>query len=424
MKTNIVLTLIICMSPLTTSAQLKVHSNGNTSIKNDSLEAFSPLSLNGRGDADYFIYYSGSQNGMYVLSENNQEMRSCTRAGFFINSGGNSNVNVGLSAFAYPGNSSGAGVHAIGMQGVAKNNGIGYSAGIMGMLRGNGNGAGIYGTRYNLATPDDRYAGFFYGKTKVQGDLIVTGSIQGILLGSAVNSPSNADKGLEITEEKHVSEKLSQLTALSFYSPVKENTEQYLDDKASDALLSANDSVESEIDGIEKDIFERQIQAKKHFAFSASQLEEAFPELVYEDENGAKSVNYMEMIPILVQSINELNMEIKKLKNSRNAMTRGEMNDEGNEMSLSYLTDENLLYQNAPNPFREKTTIRFRLADDAHDAAICIFDMTGKLLRKLPVTTGMESVTVNGWELGEGMFLYSLIVDGHEIDTKRMVLSK
>ena len=50
--------------------------------------------------------------------------------------------------------------------------------------------------------------------------------------------------------------------------------------------------------------------------------------------------------------------------------------------------------------------------------------MTGKMLRKLPVTAGMESVTVNGWELGEGLFLYSLVVNGQKIDTKRMIMSK
>ena len=84
----------------------------------------------------------------------------------------------------------------------------------------------------------------------------------------------------------------------------------------------------------------------------------------------------------------------------------------------------NRLYQNSPNPFKEQTLIRFALADDATDAAVCIFDMTGKQLRRFPVTPGMDSITINGGDLGAGMFLYSLIVDGQEIDTKRMIFSK
>ena len=58
------------------------------------------------------------------------------------------------------------------------------------------------------------------------------------------------------------------------------------------------------------------------------------------------------------------------------------------------------------------------------NAAFCIFDMTGKTIKKLPVSSGMESVSIGGYELGEGMFLYSLVVNGQEIDTKRMIISK
>ena len=86
--------------------------------------------------------------------------------------------------------------------------------------------------------------------------------------------------------------------------------------------------------------------------------------------------------------------------------------------------DGNVLYQNTPNPFKEQTTIRFSLADDTQNASICLFDMTGKMLKNLPISSGETSVSLNGWELGEGMFLYTLIVNGKEIDTKRMIITK
>jgi hypothetical protein len=50
--------------------------------------------------------------------------------------------------------------------------------------------------------------------------------------------------------------------------------------------------------------------------------------------------------------------------------------------------------------------------------------MTGKMLKKLPISSGETSVSINGWELGEGMFLYTLMVNGREIDTKRMIIAK
>ena len=50
--------------------------------------------------------------------------------------------------------------------------------------------------------------------------------------------------------------------------------------------------------------------------------------------------------------------------------------------------------------------------------------MNGKMLKKLPVSSGMNSVTISAYEFGEGMFLYTLVVSGLEIDTKRMIITK
>jgi len=36
---------------------------------------------------------------------------------------------------------------------------------------------------------------------------------------------------------------------------------------------------------------------------------------------------------------------------------------------------------------------------------------------------GKSSITINGGELYSGMFIYALVVDGAEIDNKRMILT-
>ena len=84
----------------------------------------------------------------------------------------------------------------------------------------------------------------------------------------------------------------------------------------------------------------------------------------------------------------------------------------------------NRLFQNTPNPFTERTEIRFTLSDEAHNAYIYIFDMTGKTVKQVPVDASMQSVTIDGSELSSGIYLYSLMVDGQEIDTSRLILSK
>lgn len=90
----------------------------------------------------------------------------------------------------------------------------------------------------------------------------------------------------------------------------------------------------------------------------------------------------------------------------------------------SNITNQACLYQNTPNPFTERTEIRFELPDNVQNAYIYIFNMSGKMLRQIPVNASMRSITINGFELPAGIYLYSLAVNGQEIDTKRMILSK
>ena len=55
---------------------------------------------------------------------------------------------------------------------------------------------------------------------------------------------------------------------------------------------------------------------------------------------------------------------------------------------------------------------------------IYIFDMTGKMQKQIPVDPSQQSITINGYELQAGIYLYSLVVGGQEIDTKRMIITK
>ncbi len=149
------------------------------------------------------------------------------------------------------------------------------------------------------------------------------------------------------------------------------------------------------------------------------------------NENGDTLINYAELVPALVASCQIMYELIRSLDPH---LVDQFMSEELDEEQTEEQADQPLmaarrmmgakLYQNNPNPFTERTLIRFRLPEEAKNAFIYIFDMTGKMLRQIPVDSTMQSVTVNGYELSEGMFLYSLVVNGQEIDTKRMILTK
>ena len=172
-----------------------------------------------------------------------------------------------------------------------------------------------------------------------------------------------------------------------------------------------------------------------HYSISGSSMNSHFPELTTTDENSNYLANYSELVPVLVYGYQQIVDYILDRDGSSAAERLGydaavsdDNTDDDVEMSrprmASRLYAGARLYQNTPNPFTAQTTIRFHLPEDAQNAYIYVFDMTGKTLKQLPVSSGMDSVTIQGYELQSGMYLYSLVINGQEIDTKRMILSK
>lgn len=179
-----------------------------------------------------------------------------------------------------------------------------------------------------------------------------------------------------------------------------------------------------------QDIFGSRYQ---HFSLGGSRLTRRFPGLVITDNNG-NAINYSELVPLLVYAWQEVMDLLREVLPSRtideilgmedDASEEEQDADNGQMSRASTRFTDAVLYQNTPNPFTAKTEIRFRLPEDAQNAYIYVFDMTGKTLKKLPVTNDMQSVTIDGYELSSGMYLYSLVINGQEIDTKRMIISK
>jgi len=84
-----------------------------------------------------------------------------------------------------------------------------------------------------------------------------------------------------------------------------------------------------------------------------------------------------------------------------------------------------MLMQNIPNPFNQQTSIQYNVPVISQNASIMVFDLQGTLLKTIQITnSGSGAITINGNELKPGMFIYTLVVDGKIIDTKRMILTQ
>jgi hypothetical protein len=98
-------------------------------------------------------------------------------------------------------------------------------------------------------------------------------------------------------------------------------------------------------------------------------------------------------------------------------------NEQGNEASIHNieLANNAVLYQNAPNPFGEGTTIKYFIPENA-DAQIIFFDDFGNKIKEYKIgDKGMGQLNVSSTNLAAGMYSYSLYVNGKIIDTKKMV---
>ena len=363
MKKEFLSLLLLSAVSICYYAQLKVESNGN-------VVAGTKLMNSGS-------WKTGFQSGLTSASESNN-------AAIY----GKASNNTGSASY--------------GVFGVAESSSVNGNYGVAGCLQdSNLHGAGIIGSTYHITNMglSSAYAGYFMGNARVTGTMTVNSLVQTSDSRLKENIVSLSKRGDSILD------KVLDMNVIEYnYKPLIPSL-----------VLPDSITTEEVIKKAGLDI------SKKHYGVIAQELQELFPALVDEDHDGYLGVNYVELVPVLVCAIQELKAQVDALQGNAEQT----INRVASTTSISNLsTSGNVLYQNTPNPFNEQTTIRFSLADDARDASICIFDMTGKMLKKLPVSSGDSSIRVNGWELGEGMFLYSLIVNGQVIDTKRMVISK
>lgn len=406
------LLVFVCltMSCASSFAQVKVGSNGKVAIATTATP-LSTLSVNATGNADNEVAIESTKSiafsSMHTATEKVSDWARAVNAGVALCP---HSLNVGTIGFAYAPSAIGTG-RGFGLIGIGGNYTPGYNYGVLGMLIGTNSGAGVYGTSvhndYGIQI-SGRYAGYF------RGNVFVTGSVNGMLLTPATVSATPATLSSESDVEESAMTKLSRLNTIQY------NMQPPL--SATPATLSATDSIATPM-ALSAD--EARIYSRSHYGLIAQELREEYPDLVYEDEQGALSINYIEMIPLLVQSIQELTAEVNQLK-SGNASPRNaaENNGEGKDASNSKSVLVPKLYQNVPNPFGQSTEIAYQLSRDARTASISIYNLNGGLLKRYPLSPAAATgkVQVSATDFEPGMYVYALIIDGTVIDSKRMVL--
>ena len=177
---------------------------------------------------------------------------------------------------------------------------------------------------------------------------------------------------------------------------------------------------------------------RKRLGFIAQSVQQVLPQLVYADKNGLLNMDYISIIPLLVEAVKALKYKNDTLTNelsllNQNLQSCCSLNNQTKSLDVSNGTT-NLtipdnqpaaLYQNIPNPFNINTQINCYIPGSVANAALYIYNLQGLQLKSISISERENtSVIINGSELSAGIYLYSLITDNTVVDTKQMILTK
>jgi FtsZ-binding cell division protein ZapB len=211
----------------------------------------------------------------------------------------------------------------------------------------------------------------------------------------------------------------------------------------------------TEEDGKKTNSNQKKITEFPEYGYIAQELKEIFPDLVSTDSTDYYAVNYIGLIPVIVEALKEqrntieqqqkeyqqktasLKQELETLKNALSAccktnQTKSMQTDEnGNTQEFNLTdpatpnTDEMRLYQNAPNPFNTTTTIQCYIPQTMQKTELCVYNTQGAQVKCLTISErGNVNVQIQAGQLSAGVYTYLLIGDGKASEAKTMILTK
>lgn len=297
MKRFVLSAIGICLCILT-NAQVTVSENGYSCFgmevsQTDSI--LSKISVNTLGSA-----YSCASISFDAFKDQNGIVISSIPTSSFLTASTLCNVkvvdkisqagtNYGIYSQTYHPSTSYSSGRSYGVCAFAGNSTSGWNYGLLGSLIGTQNGAGVFGTSVswnNGVNVGGKYAGYFYG------DVLSTGKV------TASQFVTSSDYRLK--EDIKTLDK-GTLDQLMLINPVSFKYKQR--DISSDTATVKMTYFEEGSD----------ILSHLHYGVVAQELQEVFPELVYEGQDGYLAVNYQEFTALLISSIQDLNKKVEEL---------------------------------------------------------------------------------------------------------------
>lgn len=153
---------------------------------------------------------------------------------------------------------------------------------------------------------------------------------------------------------------------------------------------------------------------ERQYGFLAQEVEQVLPEIVRNDSTGDKSVNYLALIPLMVQSVQELysaaadnSAALDQLVNGRPTQSSAGIN--------------NKIVGCSPNPTTGFVTISTQLEETVTEAKIVITGVDGCIVKVLTVSHQAPTVTTDMSLFQQGVYIVSLYINDNQVDYCRLI---
>ena len=290
MKKNICISCFMLLMAITAKAQF-IYNNDKVSIATET-EVFEPILM--VGDHSYF----GTSANASIGTASTPAGIDNNNLGIYGRVGANSSYSMDKN------------YGVLGLVGMNNNHGRNY--GLCGMIDPSGNsyeGAGIYATCYDYyytypTNIQGAYAAYFDGNVYVSNNLTA----------NCLFTPMDrrlCDNIVSLSQSKRSGK--TTLENLLNMNIVEYNLKgRQIKEISRDVDTEKREELKRELEFLKKE--DKEMTSRRHFGIDARKLQKVYPDLVLEGQDGYLSVNYLEMVPLIIRSIQELKQELDELK--------------------------------------------------------------------------------------------------------------
>lgn len=162
-----------------------------------------------------------------------------------------------------------------------------------------------------------------------------------------------------------------------------------------------------------------------HSGFIAQELEKVLPHLVATGSDGSKAVNYMELMPYLVEAIKDQQNQIKEQQSQINEL-KEQLSNNFKAQNNDLIKFENTKIINvSPNPSNDVIIVSLNIEKGIQSAKLMVHDLNGTVLSSLNINERDTNIakTLQKDNFGKGIYIVDLVINGKSIDTKKIVFN-